>query len=83
MHGFASLRPGTYSLLGDGVGAEAELEHLPRLQGAAAEYAPSLAHAYLLQGRPELAIEEAAKAPPGIRPMPPHPWPGLSCPRRR
>jgi tetratricopeptide (TPR) repeat protein len=59
---FAQAR--TYLLLGDGVGAEAELEHVRVSKALLPNTHHLLAHAYLLQGRPELAIEEAVKAPP-------------------
>jgi cellulose synthase operon protein C len=58
---FAQAR--TYLLLGEGVGAEAELEHVRRSKSLLPNTRHLLAHAYLLQGRPELAIDEADKAP--------------------
>ena len=56
----------TYLLLGDGVAAEAELRRARELGHPAAETRHLMAHAYLLQGHPEQAIDEAAAAPPAF-----------------
>jgi tetratricopeptide (TPR) repeat protein len=54
----------TYLLLGDGVAAEAELSRARQLGHPVAETRHLMAQAYLLQGHPERAIDEAAEAPP-------------------
>ena len=53
-----------YLLLGDGVAADAELKRARRLGFADDETRHLMAHAYLLQGDPDRAIEEADLAPP-------------------
>ena len=53
----------TYLLLGDGVSAEAELGRARGLRVPAADTHHLMAHALLLQNRPEDAVAEAAKAP--------------------
>ncbi|MBV8686179.1 MAG: tetratricopeptide repeat protein [Alphaproteobacteria bacterium] len=50
--------------LGDGAAAEAEIERARRLGAPAAQTRHLMAHAWLLQGEPDRAIEEAAGAPP-------------------
>ena len=54
----------TYLQLNDGVAAEAEIGRARALRTPVAETAHLLAHALLLQGKPEAAIEEANKAGP-------------------
>ena len=54
----------TYLQLNDGVAAEAEIGRARALRTPVAETAHLLAHALLLQGKPEAAIEEANKAAP-------------------
>ena len=53
----------TYLALNDGVAAEAELQRARQLGVPAAETHHLMAHAYLLQGRNQSAVDEAAKAP--------------------
>ena len=54
----------TYLLLGDGVAADAELKRAFQLGFAEEEMRHLAAHASLLQGDPDRAIEEAVLAPP-------------------
>jgi cellulose synthase operon protein C len=53
--------------LGDGVGAEAEINRAVEAGYDARRVAPLRAHAILLQGNPERAVAEAAKADPRDR----------------
>jgi tetratricopeptide (TPR) repeat protein len=52
----------TYLELGDGVAAQAELKRARALRVPVGETSHLMAHAYLLEGRPEQAIAEAGRA---------------------
>jgi tetratricopeptide (TPR) repeat protein len=54
----------TYLMMGDGVAAQAELDRARTLRVPAADTHHLMAHALLLQNRPQDAVDEAAKAPP-------------------
>ena len=56
-----------YLALRDGAAAQAEVERARKLGASAGETAHLLAHALLLQGRHQQAVQEAAAAAPGRR----------------
>ena len=58
------LQAETYLKLGDGVAAEAEVQRARTLGAPVDQTRHLLAHAYLLQGKNEPAVEEAKSVPP-------------------